>query len=59
MHEHMLCLQRHLQLLKKNMNYLGIHLTRHGQDLYAGNHKMMKKVRVRKYLGVSDHEDST
>ena len=27
------------------MNYLGIHLTRRGQDLYAGNHRMMKKVK--------------
>lgn len=37
----------------KTMNYLGKHLTGHGQVLYAGNHKMlMKKInqRMPKYL---------
>ena len=45
----------------KTMNYLGKHLSGHGQVLYAGNHKMlMKKInqRMPKYLEKQTHEAS-
>lgn len=60
MNDHMLCVQRHLQLLNKKYELLRdtLNKTWTGSVCWKSQNDE-KSQRMRKYLGISDHEDST